>query len=217
MATMRDRVGIGIGLMALTLACGGGSESPESPRAPSNTPTLPAVTLLPLPGDPAPTAGDGAMSAPGPLVWTAPASWVEQTPQSRMRLAQYRVPGEDGDGECVVFYFGPGQGGDPQANAARWAGQFSQPDGSSSLDAMRIRRLEGGTLSIQIVEISGTYDGGMTMTDAPSLSRPNYMLLGGIALAADAPWFFKFTGPETTVRSQRRAFEEMLKSLHATP
>ena len=47
-----------------------------------------------------------------------------------MRHAQYRVPGGNGDGECIVFYFGPGEGGDPMSNARRWAGQFDQPDGS---------------------------------------------------------------------------------------
>ena len=29
-----------------------------------------------------------------------------------MRRAQYRISGSGGDAECVVFYFGPGQGGD---------------------------------------------------------------------------------------------------------
>jgi hypothetical protein len=48
-----------------------------------------------------------------------------------MRRAQYKVPGPAGAGECVVFYFGPGQGGDAQSNAERWASQFTQPGGRS--------------------------------------------------------------------------------------
>jgi hypothetical protein len=209
------RKGFWIGLTALAVACGGGNGTAESPTAPAAaSQAAPTATLLPLPGEPAPTTGGSATVASGPLTWNAPAGWVEETPRSMMRRAQYRVPGEGGDGECVVYYFGPGQGGDPQSNAARWAGQFSQPDGSSSLEAMSVSRLDDGTLPIQLVEIRGTYDGGMTMTDAPAESRSGHMLLGGIAMAADAPWFFKFTGPEATVNAQRRAFEEMLESLH---
>ena len=62
--------------------------------------------------------------------------------------------------------------------------------------------------------LSARVSEAMTMTDAPAESRSGHMLLGGIAMAADAPWFFKFTGPEATVNAQRRAFEEMLESLH---
>jgi hypothetical protein len=39
------------------------------------------------------------------------------------------------------------------------------------------------------------------------------MLLGAIAEGPDAPWFFKFTGPEATVRAQRQAFVGMMRSL----
>jgi hypothetical protein len=115
-----------------------------------------------------------------------------------MRRAQYRVAGAAGDGECVVYYFGPGQGGDATSNAVRWAQQFEQPDGSSSLEAMRLTTLEGTRVPVQIVEVTGTYDGGMTMTDAPAQRKPGFMLLGAIAQGADAPWFFKLTGPEAT-------------------
>jgi hypothetical protein len=130
-----------------------------------------------------------------------------------MRRAQYRVPGPGGDGECIVFYFGPGQGGDPAANAVRWAQQFKQPDGSSSVDRMQVATLEGTRVRVQIVEVTGTYDGGMTMTDAPAEQKPDYMLLGAIAQGADAPWFFKFTAPEATARAQRESFESMMRSI----
>ena len=79
---------------------------------------------------------------------------------------------------------------------------------------MRVSRLEGTSVPIQLVEITGTYDGGMTMTDAPAERQPNAMLLGAIAEGPDAPWFFKFTGPEATVRQQREAFVQMVVSIH---
>jgi hypothetical protein len=202
----------------MLIGCGGGGAPADASSAPAGEGAAAASgasepTLLPLPGEPSAQERSSTGVVAGPLVWDAPESWVQETPRSMMRRAQYRIPGEDGDGECVVYYFGPGQGGDPQANAARWAGQFIQPDGSSSLDKMQVSRLEGGRLPLQLVEVTGTYDGGMTMTDAPAEARPDYMLLGGIAMAADAPWFFKFTGPESTVRANRAAFVAMLESL----
>jgi hypothetical protein len=68
-------------------------------------------------------------------------------------------------------------------------------------------------VSVQLVEVTGTYEGGMTMTAQPFEPQPDYMLLGAIAAGPDAPWFFKFTGPETTVRAQREAFAKLLGSL----
>jgi hypothetical protein len=130
-----------------------------------------------------------------------------------MRRAQYRVPGPGGDAELVVFYFGPGQGGTAEDNAVRWAEQFSQPDGSSPVEAMKVHRLEGSAVPVTMVEVTGTYEGGMTMTAEPAVPRPGHMLLGGIAEGPDAPWFFKLTGPEATVRGERQAFEQMLRSL----
>jgi len=151
----------------------------------------------------------------GPLVWTVPEDWDVESPSSNMRYAQYRVEGSGGAGSCLVFYFGPGQGGGAMANAERWAGQFTQPDGGSSSEAMTVTELTGAPLPTRIVEVTGTYEGGMTMTDEPAPRMPQYMLLGAIIEGRDAPWFFKFTGPESTVREQASAFEAMVRSVRA--
>jgi hypothetical protein len=129
-----------------------------------------------------------------------------------MRRAQYRVPGEAGDGECVVFYFGAGQGGDAQANADRWAGQFEQPDGRASTEVMKTRMLNVNGISVMVVEVTGTYNAGAMMGGATE-AKPGQMLLGAIAEGPDANWFFKFTGPEDTVKANQEAFDKMLRSL----
>ena len=205
-------------LIGAALMTGGCSKnaSPAAGEAPAEavvTESPRPAKLLQLPGD-SPAPSGPAAQAPG-LAWEVPGGWVEEQPASSMRRAQYRVPGPGGDGECIVFYFGPGQGGDPAANAVRWAQQFKQPDGSSSVDRMQMATLEGARVPVQIVEVTGTYDGGMTMTDAPAEQKPGYMLLGAIALGADAAWFFKFTAPEATVRAQRDSFETMMRSIRA--
>jgi len=204
------------GLLLVPLAACGGGGGASTPAAAE---AAPDARTLPIPGaslpEGHPPMGDAVGAAGGTLQlgWKVPESWEQRTPQSRMRQAEYRVPGPGGDGECVVFYFGPGQGGEVMANAERWAGQFEQPDGGSSHDAMHVEKLEGTAVPVTLVEVRGTYDGGMTMTDQPAEARPGYMLLGGIAESASGPWFFKFTGPEATVVAAREAFVTMMESV----
>jgi len=143
--------------------------------------------------------------------WAKPADWKEEPPSSGMRQAQYRVAGAGGDAECVVYYFGAGQGGDAQSNAERWAGQFSRPDGRPA--ALKTTPLKAGELDVLMVEVEGTYLGGPTMGDPAPKPRANSLLLGAIAKGPDANWFFKFTGPAATVRPQSAAFEGMIRSL----
>ena len=147
------------------------------------------------------------------LAWTAPPDWIAEKPASPMRRAQYKVLGQAGDGECVVFYFGPGQGGDPMANADRWADQFTLKDGGPARAAMKTSEIVVGGLTVFIVEVTGTYKGGMTMTAEPATPKPGYRLLGAVAPGPDANWFFKLTGPDATVVAQRTAFMSLVGSL----
>lgn len=213
-------------------ACGGGEKKQDS--TPSTAPApAPSATELPgAAGTPAaggaeqqalppghPPLGDasggtgtpqivppdpGTGSGETGMAWTAPADWEAQVPKSAMRKAQYRVPGPGGDGECVVFYFGPNQGGNPDDNVKRWGDQFGATP--------RTRELQAPAGPITIVETEGTFDSGVGM-GGDGQAKPNYALLGAIAKGPDANWFFKFTGPEATVKAQRAAFEQMLRTL----
>jgi hypothetical protein len=162
---------------------------------------------------PPPGAGSGASA----ITWTIPTGWAEEPPSSQMRRAQYHIPGgagPDSDGECAVFYFGPGQGGSPMDNAQRWASQFVKDDGSPAMDTLKTTQRNMQGIQVLIVEASGTYTGsGMMpgMTAAPK--KPGYALLGAIAEGPDSSWFFKFTGPAKTVNAQRDNFMSLLRSL----
>ena len=210
-----------LSIAALVLALGACKEKERpAPPEPKSDPsashgarTLPIPDSTLPPGHPPIDASSPVSAAPatGDLAWDVPQHWVVEKPSNNVRFAQYRVPGAGGDGECVVFYFGPGQGGDPMANARRWAGQFMQPDGRDSVEVMKVEPLPGTRVAVEIVEVGGTYDGGMSGTG----QKPGYRLLGGIAAGADAPWFFKLVGPEATVRAERAAFVRMLESIRA--
>jgi hypothetical protein len=61
------------------------------------------------------------------LKWTPPVGWKSSGTTS-MRAATYPVAAASGDrqgAECVVYFFGAGQGGSVQANIDRWEGQFT--------------------------------------------------------------------------------------------
>jgi len=196
-------------LVALAgFACSGGEKASQPEMAAGATPSMAPSTGNPTSQVVIPEPPEGSGGGNTALLWTAPKSWTAQEPTSSMRKAQYSIPGPAGAAQLVVYYFGPGQGGDPMSNAQRWAHQFKQPDGSNAFDAMKVTDLEATEVPVKLVEITGTYAGGMG--SGPSSAMENYMLLGGIAEGPDAPWFFKLTGPEATVRAQRDAFISML-------
>lgn len=179
------------------------------------------------PGHPPVGQPSGSPSIPGPpgeseiagqgLIWTMPRGWTQEVPSSPLRRAQYRIPGPGGPGECVIFYFGPGQGGDAKANAARWASQFHRPDGTPIGDGFKTREIKVGDIPVVLVEVTGTYVGGMgAATLGPE--QPDYMLLGAIARGPDANWFFRATGRRATLEAQRAAFDALIHSVRrATP
>lgn len=194
-------------VLVLSLGFALGSDAQTAPLPPGHPPVGKGEPAPPMPGPPP----NGKGESQG-LTWTTPSGWTAETPSSPMRLAQYRLPGPGGPGECAVFYFGPGQGGDAKANAARWASQFRRPDGSPVGDAYRTQETKVGELAVVLVEVTGTYVGGMGGGPVGA-ARPNYMLLGAIADGPDAKWFFRATGPQPTLEAQRAAFNHMIRSL----
>jgi hypothetical protein len=144
------------------------------------------------------------------VVWTVPAGWTPEPPANPTRRAQYRVPGKAGDGEFLVFYFGPGQGGDASSNVERWAAQF-EPEGGKT-PAKKTRTLTAGGMNVLVIETAGTYLAGSQM-GGPVERRPGWALLGAVVEGPDANWYFKFTGPKATVDAQRAAFDGLLRSL----
>jgi hypothetical protein len=130
-----------------------------------------------------------------------------------MRAATYSVPAKDGDSvsaECVVYFFGSGQGGSVEANLDRWKGQIVGPDGKAA-DAKNAKRTIHG-LPVTTIDSSGDYTGmGGPMATSKSV-LPNYRLLGAIVEGPDGNVFIKFTGPAKTIAAHQSEFEQLLNS-----
>lgn len=149
------------------------------------------------------------------LSFTAPEAWIAETPHNSMRHAQYRLPGEgEGqDGELVVFFFGPGQGGDNKANIERWMGQFTKPDGSPlTEDDVKLSKDPSNKLPITTIEFAGTYNVPVMRGGPPPATHENYRLIAGIIEVGKDRWFVKATGPDETMVTHREKIHNYLLS-----
>jgi len=190
-------------------------QSLSPPPQPSAAPGMGAPPLVDSRGHAVPSAPAGAEApAGGQLTWSVPAGWVEEPPSSSMRKAQYALPAASGDaegGQCAVFYFGPGQGGDIQANIDRWASQLTDASGGHPVPT--VAESSVGGRKVLKVSMEGTYT---NMMGGDSTPKPGTLLLGEIVEGADANWFFKCTGPKKTMESHRQEFDSLIASVRAS-
>ena len=153
-----------------------------------------------------------AQSAAG-IRWTTPSGWKAEAARP-MRAATYSitpVAGDRGVAECVVNYFGPGQGGGVEANLERWKGQVLGSDGKPAPATVAKRTVRG--VPIVVVDSSGTYTGMGGPMVAAAKPVPGYRLLGAIAEGPGGAVFFKFTGPAKTVAAHEKNFDQLLGSI----
>ena len=153
-----------------------------------------------------------AESAAG-VRWTAPAGWKTEAARP-MRAATYTIPlaaGDQGIAECVVNYFGPGQGGGVDANVERWRGQVQGSDGKPAAAKIDKRSVRG--IPITTIDASGTYMGMGGPMMAGSKPAAGYRLMGAIVEGPGGSVFFKLTGPAKTIAAQQKNFEMLLASI----
>ncbi len=130
-----------------------------------------------------------------------------------MRAATYSVAstaGDTGNAECVVYFFGSGQGGSVEANLERWKGQVVGADGKPADAKIAKRTIHG--MAVTTIDVSGDYTGmGGPMAASKSV-QSNYRLLGAIVEGPGGNVFLKFTGPAKTIAASQPDFEKLLNS-----
>jgi len=156
-------------------------------------------------------SGAGAAAQGAGLDFDLPAGWQSETPQTNMRMAQASIPGPGGAGQLAVFFFGPGGGGGVEDNLQRWIGQVevapsTQPERGT---------FEANGFRITWVDVKGTLLPS-SMGMGPATEQPGSRLLGAVVEGEGGPWFFKATGPDATLASQRDTFFTMLRSVRGT-
>jgi len=147
------------------------------------------------------------------LKWTAPKGWKIENAARPMRVATYMISpavGETTSAECVVYFFGSGQGGSVEANLDRWRGQMLGPGGKPADGKIEKRTIHG--LPLTTIDTSGDYNGmGGPMASSKSV-QSNYRLLGAIVEGPGGNVFIKFTGPAKTIAASQAEFEQLLDS-----
>jgi len=177
------------------------TQSQTAPALPTDTPN----PGLP-PGHPdissAPAASFPAMSGLPQLTWITPAGWTE-VPPGEMRMASFKIQGQNGKQADVSVIPLPGQAGSDEANVNRWRGQVSLSPLPPDELKKSAENVEAGGQPAQLYDIAGQNPG----------SGEAMRILGVIQRRADVAWFFKMTGDSDLVEQQKPVFVAFLKSV----
>jgi len=185
----------------------------QNPPPPQTAPALPTDSPNPSlpPGHPdissVPAASMPAASGSAEplLTWKTPEGWTEVTP-SEMRVASFKVSGQNGKQADVSVVPLPGMPGSDDANVNRWRGQVGLLPVSPEELKKAAEDVEAGSQPAQLYDIAGQNPGNGEAA----------RILGVIQHRSDAVWFFKMTGDANLVEQQKPAFVAFLKSVKFT-
>lgn len=165
---------------------------------------LPLLTLVAAAG--VPITIDGYKS-------TAPASWKELPPKP-MRMKSFTIPkttGDQHDAEVVIFFFGPGQGGDAQANLDRWKSMFVPPAGKKIDETSKVETIKVSGVETTILDVRGSYKWKPSMMSPQEELRANHRMLAVIFASPQGPYYIRFVGPEKTIEKNKKDFDRWLR------
>ena len=141
--------------------------------------------------------------------------FVAESPSSKMRKAQFRLPRVDTDtedGTLVVFFF-PGGAGSVEQNIDRWTGQFAQPDGRKSREGAKIETEKVGGSTITFLDVGGTYD-TIDMTTQKPVKKEDHRMLAAIIVDSDGSdsHFVRALGPKKTLERWAEEFRTFVRN-----
>ena len=141
-----------------------------------------------------------------------PKNWKQKKTTSRMRLAQFEIPGKESEqepAELVIFYFGGATGG-IKANIQRWIGLFQEAGRT-----VELRRGNSEQGEYVLADIAGTWKKPVGPPIAQrTVEKPGSRVIGVILIAqaeSDKDYYFlKLSGPDTLVKSQTKSLRVAL-------
>lgn len=153
-------------------------------------------------------AAEGEGTQWGGIRVDVPEAWQAEAPSSSMRVAQYALP-DVGSGTAELAVFG-GPMGTVEGNINRWIGQFAAADGGAPTSRRWTQTTSGG-FEATMVEVSGTFDGGMG-SGGP---QTGHAMLGAIVEGAGTVLYLKLTGPQSDIATLPETFEQLVLSMRA--
>ncbi len=191
---------------AVAFASGCGAEPAEVTRS--------AAGPKPAPMRPMMVGGDVQSKDPKEarflgLVGPKPATWIEHPSTSKMRAANYTVPGRDGSNAAhiVVFSFAAGEGGTVKQNIARWQQQFKPDDKGKAIEP-RLENLKADGMPVTLVELAGDW-----MKTGSDWYTPGQLFLAAVVETKSGNIVIRFAGDAATVEANRDAFVAMVRGL----
>lgn len=163
---------------------------------------------VPKERSPAPSVTNSApppsLDDKGWIQWTKPSNWTELAPTA-FRKGNYIFEGEGGANVEITVSSFPGNVGGTLANVNRWRGQAGLP--SISNDA----------LSKSLTEITIDGHSGQVVNILPESSEADAVqIVAAIFLYQGESWFFKMSGPQQLVATQKAIFDQFIGDLKFT-
>jgi hypothetical protein len=184
-------------------------DQPPPQSAPAMSTDSPNPTLPPGHPDISSASAAPGFAASGSaqpqLTWKTPEGWTE-VPSGEMRVASFKIQGQNGKQADVSVIPLPGLPGSDEANVNRWRGQISLSPASPDELKKSAESVEAGGQPAQLYDIAGQNPGSGDAT----------RILGVIQHRTDAVWFFKMTGDADLAEQQKPAFVAFLKSVKFT-
>ena len=154
-----------------------------------------------------PSVATAPISAPTDnnwIQWTKPSAWTELAPTA-FRKGNYLVEGNDGKKVEITVSSFPGTVGGTLANVNRWRGQ-------AGLSSINSEELSQGLTEVRIDGHDGQIVNILPDSDDPDATQ----IVAAIFMYNGESWFFKMSGPQQGVRSQKPTFDQFIAGLKFT-
>jgi len=149
------------------------------------------------------------------VTFTIPYRWQVKPVENANRAGQWYVSlpdDEEGEGaDVVVFYFGPGIGGNARENIAAWNGLVLDSQGNPA--PAKISTLTAGGFKISLMSVFGIYEQPMEQPGLPPLAKPKFGLLGAVIESPQGNIYWRLTGPEALITTTLPVFNKVIASV----
>ncbi len=147
-------------------------------------------------------------AAYGPaLRFVLPDRWSFTPPANKMRLAQIQIPGQPALWG-TAYWFGKGQGGDKDANMARWKKQIGGDNAQHNESTLQI----GNGIVAHTLVGTGTYQAAVRPGAKERENKPDHRMVTSFIECPNGPIMIKFVGPTRVVAAMEANYEAWLRS-----
>ncbi len=148
----------------------------------------------------------------GKLSATAPASWKNEKPATRLRSHQFKLPSGKKDVADAEVSVSPDFDPKPEKNFSTWKDTITPPDGKTIDDVAKVSKYEVSGYTVHVLDALGTWKYKPFPMAKKEELRPEYRVIWLIVAKDDDATHVRFSGPEAVVKKHHAEFEKWIKS-----